>query len=57
MTEKLGSVQSTKPQSRRRLKAELERINGMSAAKVKPELQQWMVRRKKILAQMAEKEL
>ena len=29
----------------------------MSAAKVKPELQQWMVRRKKILAQMAEKEL
>jgi len=39
------------------LKAELERINGMSAAKVKPELQQWMVRRKKILSQMAEKEL
>jgi len=29
----------------------------MSAAKVKPELQQWMARRKKILAQMAEKEL
>ena len=39
------------------LKAELTRIEGMSAAKVKPELQQWMARRKKILAQMSEKEL
>merc|ERR1712054_275614 len=36
------------------LKGELKRLEGMSSAKVKPELQQWMVRRKKILAQMAE---
>lgn len=41
----------------RRLKGELKRLEGMSAAKVKPELQQWMVRRKKILAQLAEKGL
>lgn len=40
-----------------RLKGELKRLEGMSSAKVKPELQQWMVRRKKILAQMAEKEV
>ena len=39
------------------LKAELKRIEGMSGSKVKPELQQWMARRKKILAQMSEKEL
>jgi hypothetical protein len=35
----------------------LKRLEGMSGAKVKPELQQWMVRRKKILAQLAEKEV
>jgi len=39
------------------LKGELKRLEGMSGAKVKPELQQWMVRRKKILAQLAEKEV